>query len=50
MEVLSNLMNSLRESVASLNDEGGHSGALMGGGLGTILVIVLIVVLILIIL
>ncbi|HET9200978.1 MAG TPA: hypothetical protein VFO84_08400 [Dehalococcoidia bacterium] len=43
-------MSSLRASVSGLNDEAGHSGALMGGGLGTILVIVLVVVLILIIL
>ena len=44
------LMNTLLSSLRKLNDEGGHSGALMGGGLGTVLVIVLIVILVLIIL
>jgi hypothetical protein len=44
MELITNLINALH------TDEKGHSGTILGGGLGTILVIVLIVVLVLILL
>jgi hypothetical protein len=50
MALITQLLETLRMTVRRLEDEGGHSGALTGGGLGTILVVVLIVILILIIL